>query len=229
METFLELDVWSRYQEWAQGDGKVGKKAESKASTVDYDEKDVGKMREATVQARLPYFLYLSPGTMRVDGEGAGVCGESVRTTPACSTSTHRLHKPSLPCHCPPRHRPHLATLHWQLLTIREELDVFKQVAKALEAAENIDFYLDIKEYQERQPYFSPQFLVCMSQFSHNFWLLASGSWLLASHCLTSHFPRLTSHVSRLTSHISRLTSHVSLHAPLLHGRGRRRWSRNGR
>ena len=52
-ETFLELDVWSRYQEWARGEGKVGKKAEVKASTIEYDDKDADKMREATKQAHL--------------------------------------------------------------------------------------------------------------------------------------------------------------------------------
>ena len=35
-----------------------------------------------------------------------------------------------------------------QLLTIKAEIEVFKQLAKQLDAAEAIDFYLDIQEYQ---------------------------------------------------------------------------------
>jgi len=57
---------------------------EKKASSIEYDDKDAGKMREATAQ----------------------------------------------------------------LLTVKAEVDAFKQYAKKLDAVEAIEFYLDIKEYQ---------------------------------------------------------------------------------
>ena len=52
-ENFLQLDVWSRYEEWAKGEGKVGKKTAATESIIEYDDKDVGKMREATAQVQL--------------------------------------------------------------------------------------------------------------------------------------------------------------------------------